>query len=150
MQRISNYLHIVYSDDKDRGTQVGLVLSGIKKFVLQSEKSLDQKFKIGKLIIDTVFRAISAFPCAAGLTAVLQPATGYGLEKLQANKIKSQEEFQIYITKWYNAAIDFPIFADGSVPFALKDGSTIQVKVKVIVFQEWLMKMMQYNGFPII
>lgn len=59
-------------DDKDKGAKVGLVLASLMKYVKDSGDKIERKFKIVKLVLETILGGLTGVPVGGVVPAALQ------------------------------------------------------------------------------
>lgn len=135
----------LWSDDRDRGIQVGLTMAGIQKYVLQGKEDLSRKLYIGKIILNTIFGGLAGIPVAGVVPAALQAGAGAAYERVVDKKFQKWEELQEHFNNLYHSAIESPIFLDGFIVATDVQGKISRVKVKAKDFQEFANIVLKWN-----
>jgi hypothetical protein len=134
-----------WSDDRDRGIQIGLTMAGIQKYVLRGKEDLSKKLDMGKVILDTVFGGLTGVPVAGFVPAALQAGAGAAYEHVGDKKFQKWEELKDHFNYLYHSAIDSPIFLDGFIEAKDEQGKVSQVKVKAKDFRDFANTMIEWN-----
>jgi 3-deoxy-7-phosphoheptulonate synthase len=134
-----------WSDDRDRGIQIGLTMAGVQKYVLRGKEDLSKKLDMGKVILNTLFGGLTGVPVAGFVPAALQAGAGAAYEYVGDKKFQKWEELKDHFNDLYHLAIDSPIFLDGFVEAKDEQGKVSQVKVKAKDFRDFANKMLEWN-----
>jgi hypothetical protein len=135
-----------WSDDRDRGTQVGLTMSGIQKHVLQGKEDLSKKLNMGKVILNTVFGGLTGVPVAGCVPGALQAGAEAAYKRVTDRKFQKWEELKEHFNYLYHSAIDSPIFLDGFINTKDEQGNVSHVKVKAKDFRDFANTMLEWNS----
>jgi hypothetical protein len=146
LAKLFHITFINWSDDRDRGTQIGLTMAGIRKYVLHGKGDLAKRLDIGKAILNTVFGALTGVPVAGLVPAALQAGAGAAYDHMADKKFQKWDDLKKHFDYLYHSAIDSPIFLDGFVEATDEQGKISRVRVKAADFKKFADEMLEWNG----
>jgi hypothetical protein len=146
LAKLFHIMLINWSDDRDRGIQIGLTMAGIRKYVLQGKGDLSKRLDMGKVILDTVFGGLTGVPVAGVVPAALQAGAGAAYEHMADKKFQKWDDLKRHFDDLYHSAVDSPIFLDGFIEATDEQGKVSRVPVKAADFKKFADEMLEWNG----
>lgn len=141
-----------WSNDKDRGIQVGLVLAGIKAYFETAKEDKSNKYDIAFFLIDVLLSGLTNVPVGGFAFGIGQSiASALGIKMKDRALATIDQMYQLILDAYYEA-VEFPLHRDSHVDPDThlvmsrlgRNGGNDGYVVKVEEFTRWVNLVMKY------
>jgi hypothetical protein len=148
---IPEFLNVIRAQQsEDAGMHIGLMRSGIEKYIKNSRDKLEKKLEIGQVIVDSTFGALSAVPIVSALPAALAPTAHAFGDRYKKRKLEKWDSLRQHM----DLAIQDSIIGQMNVykTFIPVRNAEGEVKEKIAVdaakFLNGYKAALEYNSIP--
>jgi hypothetical protein len=126
-------------DARDQGIRMGILISGVKKYVKACRENTAKKYENVNLVVEAVFGALSATPGAPAFAATL-PFIQRMINRHYGKRIKAFRELETSLSGKYFSKIDVPFARDGCVYF-----NGVMIRTEYNDYRLWFQKTMEWT-----
>lgn len=132
-----------WSEDIDRGIQVGLVLAGMRKYFERIKDDLDRNYAVALGLADGLLAGLTGVPVGGFVFGIAQSVVSrVGAARADRSLEKVAQKFAAVLDAYYEY-VELPLRRTGKLEI---DGSNFDVNADV--FCTWVNLTMKYNDLP--
>lgn len=126
-----------WSNDIDRGIQIGLVLAGIRKYFNNLKEAKEKRYAVAFGLVDVLLAGLTGIPAGGVAFSVTQSLVTQWKERKLEKRLKQVDgPFDIILDRYYQD-VDFPLHKNVS-----NEGED---SIDVMMFTRWVNLVMRYN-----